>query len=335
MEGDLLKKVLLLTTGGTIASTEGENGLKPSVSGEELLARIGPVGCDITIKDILNLDSSNIQPEEWKLIAKAIYENCRDFDGIVITHGTDTMAYTASMMTFMLKNINLPVVFTGSQLPIAHPLTDAVDNLRCAFAAAQSSLAGVFVAFDRKLMLGCRAVKVRTRNFDAFESVNYPYIGEVDSEGLGLRPQLVMPPNGPCELYDNIEKSVFLIKLVPGTDPRLLNSLASLGARGIVVEAFGSGGMHFVRRDLSSALGRLVAEGILVAICSQCLYEDSDIGIYEVGKKALSQGVLSCRDMTSEAAVTKMMWVLGQTEDVNEAAGLYLKNMANEIAPQA
>ena len=326
-----LKNILLLTTGGTIASTQGDNGLAPSISGEQLLARIGPVGCEITIKNILNLDSSNIQPEEWQKIAREIYSGALSYDGIVVTHGTDTMAYTASMMSFMLQNIAIPVVFTGSQLPIDHPLTDAVDNLRCAFAVAQSGAAGILVAFDRKVMLGCRAVKVRTKNFDAFESVNYPYVGEVDSSGLTLRRELLAASHGSCVLMDRLEQRVFLLKLVPGTDPKLIDSLAQLGAKGVIIEAFGSGGMHFVRRDLSSALGRLVQQGVMVAICSQCLYEDSDIGIYEVGKRAMEQGVLSCRDMTSEAAVTKMMWVLGQTDDMDRACRMYTSCLANEV----
>ena len=171
-----MKHILLLTTGGTIASRPTDEGLAPEMDGEDLARRI-PFLTDsytVTVRDILHLDSSNIQPEEWQLIARAVYAERTGYDGIVVTHGTDTMAYTASVLSFMLRGIPIPVVLTGSQLPIEHPLTDALENLRIAFAMACSGAAGVFVAFDRKVILGCRAVKTRTKDFDAFESVNWP-----------------------------------------------------------------------------------------------------------------------------------------------------------------
>ena len=135
-----MKHILLLTTGGTIASRPTDEGLAPEMDGEDLARRI-PFLTDsytVTVRDILHLDSSNIQPEEWQLIARAVYADRAGYDGIVVTHGTDTMAYTASMLSFMLRGIPIPVVLTGSQLPIEHPLTDALENLRIAFAMACS-----------------------------------------------------------------------------------------------------------------------------------------------------------------------------------------------------
>ena len=167
------KKILLLTTGGTIASLAGSDGLQPHRSDvmEREIRQLGTY-YDITVKDVMCLDSSNIRPAEWQLIARRIFEDRAGFDGIVISHGTDTMAYTASAVTFMLPDIDLPVVFTGSQLPLADILSDGPDNLRTAFAMAASGKPGVYLAFDRKVMLGCRAVKVRASGFSAFESVN-------------------------------------------------------------------------------------------------------------------------------------------------------------------
>ena len=121
---------------------------------------------DVTVRDILHLDSSNIQPEEWQTIARHVFDNRTEYDGIVITHGTDTMAYTASVLSFMLRGIAIPVLLTGAQLPMAHPLSDGMENLRTALAMAASGTAGVFLAFDRKVILGCRAVKTRTTDFD-------------------------------------------------------------------------------------------------------------------------------------------------------------------------
>lgn len=162
-----MKRILLLTTGGTIASRQTGHGLAPTDGPNPLLGYLSALGdsYDITVRDILQLDSSNIQPEEWQLIARSVFAAHSVFDGIVISHGTDTMAYTASMLSFMLPGIDVPVVLTGSQLPIEHPLTDGVDNMRTAFAMAASGRRGVFLAFNRKVILGCRAVKTHTTDF--------------------------------------------------------------------------------------------------------------------------------------------------------------------------
>lgn len=327
-----MNKLLLLTTGGTIASTPSEDGLRPTAHGAGLLELAGPLTYDVTVRDLLTLDSSNIQPEEWQLIARTVFEQRGEFDGIVITHGTDTMAYTASMLSFMLPGIDLPVVLTGSQLPIFHPLSDASDNLRTAFAMAASGVAGVFVAFDRKVLLGCRSVKVRTTGFDAFDSVNLPPIAQVSSDGLVINRALLPVQNEPCALAEQVDHRVALIKLIPGLDPRLLESLSQLGCRGVVLEAFGSGGLAFLRRDLVTVLEHLVECGISVVVCSQCLYERSDMTTYEVGRRALQKGVIPGGDMTSEAAVTKLMWALANTDSPKAVAALFTQSLGGEVS---
>ena len=313
-----MKKILMLTTGGTIASAPGAEGLSPRGS-EEILSHLGSgfSGCEVTVREIFTLDSTNIQPEEWKVIASAIYEGFGAFDGIVVTHGTDTMAYTASMLCFMLENPPVPVVLTGSQVPISHPLTDAVTNLRC--------------AFDRKIILGCRAVKVRTTGFDAFESVNCPPAGVINATGLCLRDDVLLHPAGTPRLDTSIDTGVFLLKLTPCTNPAILDMLIDSGIRGIVIEAFGAGGVQFIRRDFVSRLQRAAREKIPVVVCSQCLYEASELSIYQVGQKALEQGAIQGYDMTSEAAVTKLMWALGRTDDVDEIRRLFARSLAGEV----
>ena len=325
------KKILLLTTGGTIASVPGGEGLEPHRSGvmERELEQLRTY-YEISVMDLMCLDSSNITPEEWQLIAKTVYESRKGFDGIVVSHGTDTMAYTASAVTFMLPDIDLPVVFTGSQLPLADMLSDGPDNLRTAFAMAASGHSGVFLAFDRKVMLGCRAVKVRASGFSAFESVNARYAAQVSNLGLVVDREILPKPAGEARLCTDISRNVFLLKLTPGLNPAVFDMLAAMGYKGIVIEAFGLGGVNVLHKGLRG-IRRAVEDGISVVVTTQCLYDSSNLQVYQVGNKLLELGVIQGRDMTSEAAMTKLMWAIGQGMEQNEIAALFATNLAGEV----
>ena len=325
------KHILLLTTGGTIASVPAADGLQPADAGifEREMQQLRTY-YDITVRELMTLDSSNIRPAEWQQIAARVFETRLDYDGIVISHGTDTMAYTASAVTFMLPDIDLPVVFTGSQLPLADILSDGPDNLRTAFAMAASKRPGVFLAFDRKVMLGCRAVKVRASGFSAFESVNAHYAAQVSNLGLVIDKTALQPQMGFPQLMTNISNSVFLLKLTPGLDPRIFEMLSVMGYRGIVIEAFGLGGVNVLHEGLDGIRTALNRD-ISVVVTTQCLYDSSDLRVYQVGNKMLELGVIQGRDMTSEAAMTKLMWAIGQGMNQKEIRKLFAINLAGEV----
>lgn len=306
------KRIILLATGGTIASIAGENGLHPAISAQELLSHIPvPDNTEILCRDVFALDSSNIQPEEWQILAKAVRQALREADGVLITHGTDTMAYTAAALSFMLLGETKPVVITGSQLPIGHPLSDASVNFLEALSVLDRASRGVYVVFHHKVILGTRAVKMRTTGFDAFHSVNAPLFGHIDADGPHLS---VPPPTFPRpENPDALDSRVFLLKLIPGTSTEILDWVVSAGYKGLVIEAFGLGGLHYIRRNLVNRLQSIAQQGVITLVTTQCIYEKANFSLYEVSHGILSPRVFSARDMTTEAAVAKLMWVLGDT----------------------
>lgn len=328
-----MSKILMITTGGTLASSHSDNGLQPGLSGGDILNKIEGLtdGFQVEKEELFMLDSSNMQPEQWSEIADRVYEVRKKYDGIVIIHGTDTLAYTASALSYALQNIEIPVVFTGSQVSIENPIADATENLRAALHMAASGCQGVFVAFNRKIILGSRASKVRARSFNAFESINYPYAAKINSDGLMVNPYVATRKNRPCILKSNFCPDVFLLKIFPGINPDIFKLLKSMGVKGVYVEGFGLGGLPSWKRNISEAIGEAVKDGMIVAVGSQCTYEGSDFSVYEVGRQVLDHGVIETGNMTTEAAVTKLMWVLGQYEDPVMIHKMMLTNLAGEL----
>ena len=235
------------------------------------------------------------------------------------------------MLSFMLQNIRIPVVITGSQLSISNPVADAMENLRCAIYMAQTGCPGVFVAFNRKVMLGCRASKVRSLSFDAFDSINCANVAEISSIGMKINEQILPGRKGVFRLQNKYCQEVAVLKLFPGMHREILGMYADHGYRAIYIEAFGLGGMPFVKHDFIGEIGRLVEDGITVLIGTQCRFEGSRLSVYETGRRAVEAGVLQAYDMTTEAAVTKLMWVLGQTDDPDEIREYFQLNLCGEV----
>ncbi|MBP1558825.1 MAG: asparaginase [Oscillospiraceae bacterium] len=314
-----MKKILLLATGGTIACRPNEQGgLAPAITPRELLDFVPELAeiCQIETLQLYNLDSTNVGPEHWVGMTQAVRENYEKYDGFVITHGTDTMAYTASALSYMIQNTSKPIVLTGSQKSIYNRDTDARNNLLRAFSYAGADGAwGVQIVFDNKVILGTRARKVRSKSFDAFSSIDYPETAVFrDSRLIFFMPKPTDLP--PVQFYTKLDPAVFVLRLVPGIRAEIFQFLKPM-FRAIVIEGFGVGGLPDSHDSaMLKAVTDWTASGRIAVFSTQVQHEGSDLGIYEVGRLAKElPGVLEAHDMTPEASVTKLMWVLGQTDD--------------------
>lgn len=314
-----MKKLLLLATGGTITAIQGAEGLAPGMDTEELIGFLQMKDQDYQLESklLMNIDSTNMQPESWVEIAKAVYDNYSDYDGFVITHGTDTMAYTSAALSYMLQNLSKPVVITGSQIPINYKKTDAKKNVTDAIRFACEDTGGVFLVFDGRVIRGTRAVKIRTKSYDAFESINHPYVAYINDSGIKYVGSKPGKSTKKLKLDASLCPDVFLLKLLPGTKPELLSHLKPL-YKGIIIESFGNGGIPFQGRDLLPELRELISSGVAVVISTQCLEEGEDLNLYEVGRKVAQDRIILSGDMNTEAIVAKLMWALGKTTDLDE-----------------
>ena len=321
-----MKKILLISTGGTIASKASENGLMPAVAGAAMIRLIPELEgmCEIEYRELLSLDSSNLQPHHWTEMADAVVEAYEKYDGFVISHGTDTMAYTASALSWMLEGIRKPIAITGAQLPIEAPMTDGKHNLLNAFRLATDNHAGVYLVFGDSVIDGSCAKKLCTQRFEAFASVNMQRAAFITSDGFQwTAAEKNMPAFTPRTAVDG---KVFVYKLIPGAKENVLDFAVQAGYRAIVIEGFGAGGVPNKENSLLPALERALSAGVIVVCITQCVYDGTHLDVYDIGVRAQRLGALSAEDMTLEAVVTRLMWALGNTKTNEEAKKLFLKS---------
>ena len=330
-----MKKILMLATGGTIASQSGENGLTPLLTSRELLEYVPGAGefCQADALQLFNIDSTNMQPRHWLKIAAAIEEHYDQYDGFVVCHGTDTMAYTAAAISYLVQNSPKPVVITGAQKPIDLEITDAKTNLLDSLLFASCDKAhGVNLVFDGKVIAGTRGKKERTKSYNAFSSINFPCIAIIQDghiifylDDKGLLEQ-------PVSFCHQLNAKVALLKLIPSMESGVLDYLAEHNDA-VIIESFGVGGLPtYEGDDFHKAIKRWVDAGKVIVMATQVTNEGSNMSIYEVGRNIKNEfGLLESYDMTLEATVTKLMWILGQTKERSQVKDLFYRTINRDI----
>ena len=330
-----LKRILMIATGGTIASKRSAEGLKPLMTSEELLGFVPHVKefCEVTATQVINIDSTNIQPKHWLAMAKAVEEHYDQYDGFVICHGTDTMAYTAAALSYLIQNSRKPVVITGAQKPIDLEITDAKTNLCDSLRFASCDKAhGVNIVFDGKVIAGTRGKKMRTKSYNAFSSINFPYIATIQDEHILFYlddKELVREPVSFCHTMD---WKVGLLKLIPALDAAVLDYMAE-HYDAVIIESFGVGGLpNYEGASYHKAVEKWISQGKTVVMTTQVTNEGSNMSVYEVGRTIKYEfGLLESYDMTLEATVTKLMWILGQTHDRAKVKEMFYRTVNHDI----
>lgn len=338
------KKILVIGTGGTIASVKTKKGLRPAYKTDELISFFPETReiAEIEGKMLFNLDSTNIQPHHWSELAQEIVKQYDKYDGFVITHGTDTMHYTAPALSFMLQNLNKPVVFTGS-VKVTGKDSDAKQNFIDAVLVACSDINETSIVFHGKIIRGSRAKKVTNeatriveKDVGVYSSINCHLAGELVAKLEGIYDRKIVinkkyktgKVNKKFKILEKISNKVILIKIYPGFNPKILDKFDDVEC--VILEAFGPGNIPFVDNSLTEKIKELTDKNISIFITTQNPFGEVDMGLYEVGQKAIKAGAISCKDMTSETAVVKAMWILGNFKRKN-IKKLMIKNFIGEI----
>ena len=329
-----MKKILLIATGGTMASRQTNSGLAPQITAAEMLDHVPEIRkiCHAETLQLFNLDSTHIHHLHWCDIAACIQDNYNAYDGFVITHGTDTMAYTAAALSYLVQGSPKPVVLTGAQKPIGMRETDAVTNLADAFLyAADDEACGVHLVFDGRVILGTRARKTRTKSYNSFSSIDFPEVARIRDGRIiffiSEKTEAMTPA-----FFRHMDQGVFVLKLIPGMKADVISYLKR-GCHALVIESFGVGGIPGGEGvGFVEAMEEWTASGRVLVMSTQVPHEGVDLDLYEVGLDVKRKmDVLEARDMTLEATVTKLMWILGQTQDREEITRLFYTPIHKDI----
>jgi L-asparaginase len=336
-------KILLIYTGGTIGMRKDfDTGALKAFNFSKLLQKIPELkqlDCEIeTISFEEPIDSSNMNPKEWARIATIIETNYLEFDGFVILHGSDTMSYSASALSFMLENLAKPVIFTGSQLPIGDLRTDAKENLITAIQIASLRenclpvIAEVCLYFEYKLYRGNRTTKINAEHFKAFTSPNYPDLVE-SGVHLNLNSKLFLQPKSDNKLkvHYNLDNNVAIIKMFPGISEAVLSAILDISSlKGIVLETYGAGNAPTEEWFLS-ILKKAIANGLHIVNVTQCSGGSVNMGQYETSTGMKEIGVISGKDITTEAAITKLMYLLSQNIHPEDFKSVFETSLRGEM----
>lgn len=330
-----MKRILLIATGGTIASGYTQEGLTPKIKAEDLLLYVEEhkAFCHVDVLQPFGLDSTNIYGKHWLELAGLIETHYGGYDGFVICHGTDTMAFTAAALSYLVQDSQKPIVITGSQKPIDLPVTDARTNLLDSFIFASDARAhGVNIVFGGNVIAGTRAKKERSKSYNAFSSINYPNVAVIRDGRIIFYIDDKNHIDRPVRFYHELDEKVLLLKLMPGMDGTVMDRLFSC-YDGIVIEAFGVGGFpEYGEIPFYREVRRWIDAGKLVMMATQVTHEGSDMEVYQVGKVIKETfHLMEAYDMTLEATVTKVMWVLGQTKEPGAFRELFYRTVNHDI----
>ena len=323
----------MIATGGTIACKSGQAGLTPLMSIDEILSFVPQLNelCDITALQLFNIDSTNITPDHWLRMVGAIKDNYDLYDGFVILHGTDTMAYTAAVLSYLVQNSAKPIVITGAQKPVGIETTDAKTNLFDSFLyCVDGGAYGVRIVFDGKVIAGTRAKKTHSKSYNAFSSINYPYLALIrDGKVMRFSDRKV---KGAVRFFDALDEKVGVYKLIPGSNADALDYFFSINDA-VVIETFGTGGIpDGDRLGFYDVIDKWSKKGRVIVSCTQVENEGSDMTVYKVGRSVKERfGVIESFDMTLEATVAKLMWILAFEKKPKKVAKLFYKTIDNDI----
>ncbi len=327
--------LLLLFCGGTIAMRQDmvTSALAPYLTAKDLLKSGQHLKKEFSIKTktITNIDSTNMQPHHWETISQTIADNYADYDGFVIAHGTDTMAYTAAALSLALQNLGKPVVLTGAQVPPEILGSDALINLIHAFQVATMDFAEVAIVFGNTILRGSRSIKVSESERNAFISPVFPPLGFIR-----LQPELSYANvrrrhSGMVDLKNGFSGNVAMVKCVPGLPVKTVETLIKSGIDGLIMESFGPGNVPNQENSLLPAIKLAHDKNIPVLICTQCIYGTTRMYLYEVGRQAMELGVIPTRDMTPEAAFVKLKWALKRSKNLQKIGEIFNTDIGGEV----